>query len=266
MTFFPSLSAEDIHHFHHTVTHSVAVRNHLDALVWLQGDMQHYLPHKILIAVWGDFETGTVQHDILSPLEGVRSINSRDGITTPLLLQLFTRWSEFGQRPLSIDSADHDFQLVDKLLLSELGTALLQMRCALVHGIRDERGSHDCLYALFSDHDNFTDTHRCAMDLAMPYIDMALRQIEHLPHQAFCDDAVTPPPTDRTPPQDHGLSGREVEVLNWVNLGKTNPEIGSILDISEFTVKNHLQRIFKKLDVYSRTQAVGKFNLLMANA
>jgi DNA-binding CsgD family transcriptional regulator len=46
--------------------------------------------------------------------------------------------------------------------------------------------------------------------------------------------------------------------MNWVKMGKTNAEIGSILSISAFTVKNHLQHIFKKLDVYNRMQAVSK--------
>lgn len=54
------------------------------------------------------------------------------------------------------------------------------------------------------------------------------------------------------------LSAREAEILRWVALGKTNPEIGAILNISSFTVKNHVQRILKKLDVSNRTQAVGK--------
>ena len=46
--------------------------------------------------------------------------------------------------------------------------------------------------------------------------------------------------------------------MGWVCSGKTNDEIGSILDISTFTVKNHLQRIFKKIDVVNRSQAVAK--------
>jgi DNA-binding CsgD family transcriptional regulator len=58
--------------------------------------------------------------------------------------------------------------------------------------------------------------------------------------------------------QEQKLSEREAEILAWVALGKTNPEIGSILGISAFTVKNHVQRILKKLDVTNRTQAVGK--------
>lgn len=44
--------------------------------------------------------------------------------------------------------------------------------------------------------------------------------------------------------------------MDWVCKGKTNPEIGMILNTSPFTVKNHLQRIFKKLAVMSRAQAV----------
>ena len=49
-----------------------------------------------------------------------------------------------------------------------------------------------------------------------------------------------------------------MEIMEWVRMGKTNHEIGMILDISAFTVKNHMQRIFKKLDVMNRAQAVSK--------
>ena len=66
------------------------------------------------------------------------------------------------------------------------------------------------------------------------------------------------PHVQALPVEDYNLSARESEILAWVALGKTNPEIGSILGISTFTVKNHVQRILKKLDVTNRTQAVGK--------
>jgi len=53
-----------------------------------------------------------------------------------------------------------------------------------------------------------------------------------------------------------GLSKRELEVLNWVAQGKTNRKIGSILQISPRTVGKHLQHIFGKLGVESRTSAM----------
>ncbi|PCK01961.1 MAG: hypothetical protein COA42_22600 [Alteromonadaceae bacterium] len=51
------------------------------------------------------------------------------------------------------------------------------------------------------------------------------------------------------------LSDRELEVLHWVALGKTNWEVSVILDISIYTVKNHVKAILRKLCVNNRTQA-----------
>jgi DNA-binding NarL/FixJ family response regulator len=53
-----------------------------------------------------------------------------------------------------------------------------------------------------------------------------------------------------------GLTAREAEILSWVVQGKTNPEIGVILEIQLTTVKKHLESIFAKLGVENRTAAV----------
>jgi DNA-binding CsgD family transcriptional regulator len=55
-----------------------------------------------------------------------------------------------------------------------------------------------------------------------------------------------------------GLSARESEVLLWVTRGKSNEEIRSILGISPGTVKKHLEHIFQKLGVESRTAAAAR--------
>ena len=51
---------------------------------------------------------------------------------------------------------------------------------------------------------------------------------------------------------------RELEILNWISLGKRNEDIAQILSISKHTVSNHIKSIFKKLDVTSRAQAISK--------
>jgi DNA-binding CsgD family transcriptional regulator len=53
----------------------------------------------------------------------------------------------------------------------------------------------------------------------------------------------------------HGLSARELEVLRHVAAGKTNRQIAEELVVSEHTVARHLQNIFSKLGVSSRTAA-----------
>ena len=57
------------------------------------------------------------------------------------------------------------------------------------------------------------------------------------------------------PDAAHGLSPRELEVLRLVATGKSNREIAAVLVISEHTVARHVQNIFTKLGVASRTAA-----------
>lgn len=56
--------------------------------------------------------------------------------------------------------------------------------------------------------------------------------------------------------QTLGLTPKESEVLHWLAEGKTNPEIGIILDASPRTVGKHVEHIFAKLGVENRTAAL----------
>lgn len=55
-----------------------------------------------------------------------------------------------------------------------------------------------------------------------------------------------------------GLSARECEVLEMLAAGHANKVIARQLDISPNTVKTHVARVYEKLAVASRTQAVQK--------
>jgi DNA-binding CsgD family transcriptional regulator/GAF domain-containing protein len=62
---------------------------------------------------------------------------------------------------------------------------------------------------------------------------------------------------DRHPRMDGSpLSAREREIVVWVAQGLTNRQIAELAFVSENTVRQHLKRIFKKLDVRSRAQLV----------
>ena len=58
--------------------------------------------------------------------------------------------------------------------------------------------------------------------------------------------------------ESFGLTAREAEILMWISRGKTNKEVGIILTTSPRTVNKHLEHIFEKLGVPTRTAAVAK--------
>lgn len=58
--------------------------------------------------------------------------------------------------------------------------------------------------------------------------------------------------------QKLGLSGREMEVLQLIAEGLSNQEIADRLFVSLPTVKTHSSKLFEKLDVKRRTQAIEK--------
>ncbi|MFZ2450582.1 MAG: response regulator transcription factor [Methylovulum miyakonense] len=53
-----------------------------------------------------------------------------------------------------------------------------------------------------------------------------------------------------------GLTFREAEILMWISRGKTNKEVGLILESSHRTVNKHLEHIYEKLGVTTRAAAV----------
>lgn len=68
-------------------------------------------------------------------------------------------------------------------------------------------------------------------------------------HLRICD--LTP----NLPQLDRGLSGRELEILEWVARGKSNSVIAEILNISVGSVDTYLRRLYEKLGVSDRTSA-----------
>ena len=68
--------------------------------------------------------------------------------------------------------------------------------------------------------------------------------------------AAQPPAADGPRLQASGATPREAEVLSWLAAGKTDREIAALLGCSHRTVQKHLQRLYVKLGVETRTAAV----------
>lgn len=234
---------------------SLQVQSHRDLFCWLRGKLQVFLPHEIMIAAWGDFSLGLVYFDIASSLPGLNTQGVSPSNLSPLLKRLFGYWCNHSQAPFTLNSEDGLFN-DEKLALDPTNDHFKNMKSAVVHGIKDRRGHHDCLYVLLNS-TSATKSSEKMLEVLMPYMDYALRQTDPVSEQLPTTEAVSKYHPEEV--LESSLSSREEEIMEWVCQGKTNMEIGMILDISTFTVKNHLQRIFKKLDVLNRAQAVSRY-------
>ena len=271
MTRTAGLLSEELNTFLKVIQGSLVVRRHEELYQWLHNDIQSFLPHEILIAAWGDFSLGIVHLDVISKIPGMRTTEVDKQLLLPVLLDFFSTWNKSERSPILVSFNDkhaHSSKASDEMNYRHLIT---HKRTALIQGIKDERGRQDCLYVLLSPQSQGFDQQASRfMKLLMPYIDTALRQISHLPTQYPDPPAMKIEEGENnglSPTASSGnvfqLSRREMEIMHWVQLGKTNYEIGLILDISSFTVKNHLQRIFRKIDVLNRAQAVSMMSKSM---
>ncbi len=229
---------------------------------WLAGEVQSVLPHDAVVAASGDFRRGPVRVELVVGLPAGRPA---DGLL-PILRALHEDWVAARHAPCPVNLSGGP---------GPGGVSLPGLRGAWVHGTRDPAPAGERLVATLHVHPPAavdTEARALTLRLLVPFIDAALRRLSLAP------PAVTtapPPPTPWARLQfteragvsaGAPLSEREHQIMTWVAMGKTNPEIGCILCISEFTVKNHLKSIFSKLDVTNRAQAVAKLTRLTTHA
>lgn len=176
-----SLSAEQVERYARITCEWMAVRRHYDLFLWLQGEIQDYLPHEIMLAAWGDFHSNLIRHDIVSALVGVRTHNSDMTSLSPLLQGLFNRWIELDRRPYELNVGETGFLLEERALQCPLGLASQGMQSILIHGISDKRGQHDCLYIIFGSGKKFAASSISAFDILLPFLDSAFGKIDHYP-------------------------------------------------------------------------------------
>jgi DNA-binding CsgD family transcriptional regulator len=207
------------------------IGRHAELLAWLKGEVQQFLPHQILLAAWGDFARWNVTCEVVSHVQSVRPLPLGRCPVDDLLREAYVRW---------------------------LHGALQGMRWLLVHGVRDKRSGCDSLYIALdsraflqarpqSDLVALSHLLLCQMDIVWRRV--AASRVEDL----RAADVIAAP---------HALelSAREREVLGRLSCGNTNSDIAEALEISPFTVKNHLKRIFRKIGASNRTQAVARYN------
>ena len=254
------MTTDESQRFLRIIWNASQIQQHYELFLLLQGEIQHFISHQIFLAAWGDFRDSKLTLDVISALPGVRTgeVNACGPELERMLKELHARWVANGRRKMLLNNGRVK-ALTASVCNCALHKSMRKMQSILVHGVRDERDQTDSIYVAL-DPDSATNG-RC-VDRFFALVDPLIAQID----VAFQKVGALRPAhaTTRAPDSsDPGnLSGREREIMKWVADGRTNAEIGEILGISSFTVKNHVQKIFRKLEASNRTEAVSKCNQL----
>ena len=246
-------TAEESSRFLRIISSGALINRHHGIFRWLSGEVQQVLPHRILIAAWGDFAKHDLKLDITSALPGVRTAQLARCSIHDFVHKARTEWAAAGGQPVVLETADF---AVPRACGCPIHAALRGMRSAVVHGIRDARGGHESLYIAL-DTESLgaipgVDGFKFLVHCLIAQMDAAFRRVAELPLDGS--------PSRASGAKWRDLSLREEEILGWLRRGDSNIDIAVALGISPHTVKNHLQRIFRKIGVNNRTQAAAHYN------
>jgi transcriptional regulator EpsA len=248
-------TAEESARFLRIVSECARIRRHYDIYRWLGGEVQHFLPHEILLSAWGDFAKWDLKLDLTSGLPGVRTGQLAYCRVDHLMRVAYARWIDAGRQPVLFKAAETE--AAQQACHCPIHTGLRGMRSLLVHGVHDKRSGQDSLFIALSC-GSFTKGRSMlrfisVLDPLVAQIDAAFRKVPAFPlaeaRSSLRDGANL-----------LDLSARELEVVESVCRGQTNLDIAAALEISPFTVKNHVQRIFRKIGVTNRTQAAARYS------
>jgi len=214
---------------------------------WTQGLLQSMIRHELLICALRSGEPMSFHVDTFStlPSEPARftDIFRRDASVMPHIIRA---WEEHRFQPVIMETGEGGVFAGSTLAreLHRMGATTL-----ITHGMHDAAGQATSLFTFACRPGAIGARQSYLAQLAVPFL-----------HSAWVRTQVNRPadsPGVRS--SDTGvLTTREREILKWIYHGKSNFEIGAILQISPLTVKNHVQKILRKLNVQNRTQAVGK--------
>lgn len=234
---------------------SLQVKRRHQFFLWTQGPLQPFVPHRILICNVMHDGTERIAVDCFNSCVVSKEVFNKvcdpvDG----LLMQTMAAWRAAGDIPLLIAPEVKMPISCYERFRSQLEE--IDFNYAAGHGCAPVDGrSLTSSYFLFAGMpETLTIRNAYFLELLMPHIHAAfLRSLAQKETPALNAD----PPLPVSALQKM-MTGREIEILTWVQEGKSNQEIGDILCISPLTVKNHVQKILRKLNVKNRAQAVSK--------
>lgn len=223
----------------------VHARHHL--FTWTQGLLQNLVKHELLICALRSAERMSFHVDSFAtslPEPGhLSDMFRQDASVVPHLIKT---WQDNYFQPVICETGEAS-PLARSTFARELNG--LGANNLLAHGTYDISGEVVSFFTFACKAGTIGPRQVYFAELIVPYLHLAwVRSQTNRRSES----------ADANPAGAGLLTSREREIMKWIHMGKSNIEIGAILEISPLTVKNHVQKILRKLNVQNRAQAVGK--------
>lgn len=220
---------------------------------WLQHGMQYLIGHDVIVYGVRSLESEHFEFEYLttslafSDKQFQKVIDKETGI----IHQAFNQW-QVNSKPVFVtnDLPSKEHASFDVLNISKSHLQTTELGQCVLHGFGDMRTRISTMVMFGRMSAPVNELTAYLLELLMPHLHCALVKVhanrttmQLNNNQDFVIKAVTK---------------REIEVLQWLHMGKTNWEISTILNISPTTVKNHVQNIIRKLGVENRGRAAIK--------
>ena len=225
---------------------ALQINKRFQFFLWAQGVLQSFLPHQVLICGFGNLDADTVDIDVFSSdlVADPEHDEERESVNACFAAAL-REWNRKGREPLLL-STDQQAARPDHPLTHAIWE--LGLGHTIAHGTREIHGANGSFFVFGRCARDPRRRSRDILEILLPYLHFAVHRYGL--GAAADGGAAAGVGCD--------LSEREIQIMSGVRDGKTNAEIGAELSISPLTVKNHVQRILRKLGVANRAQAVAR--------
>jgi transcriptional regulator EpsA len=251
---FHFLTSSQSEMFAEIITESLRITERKHLFSWLQGNFQALLGHEIMVCAIRGKDSDTYYFDSYSSTRYFSHAHLEKATIEGegFISKAMSEWKKSNSPVLISPSlAEGDYGMYTVPFNAEAAALRdAELINLASHGITDNEGNLSTFFSFSRLSEEVSPKHAYLLELLIPHLHCALNRITGNASKS----RVSSMPTKVS----RAITERESEILSWVNMGKTNWEIASILSISPLTVKNHIQNILRKLDVQNRRQAAMK--------
>jgi transcriptional regulator EpsA len=215
------------------------VRRRYQFFVWLQTHVHLLLPHAVAVCGAYRRQLRDLDHEVF---HGV--------VLDEAVLGQLAGAASLPLAALAAEAAPGHGAVWQTLAAGGLGHVL-------VHGVTrpDRPREIESLFAFLNSGPAASPARTYFMELLVPHLHAVYLRVQNV-ERGLGGSPSRPRASAAQAATQWNVTEREREILCWVREGRSNQQIGEQLGISALTVKNHIQKILRKMGAANRAQAV----------